>query len=80
MNTLGILDVWPRFKHAIESHLNGGCKVGMVLAWTEKGSNYSKIFNVTKVKYSGVLEIPNWVKYFCNPCKIIESYNNVLSM
>ncbi|KAL7547323.1 hypothetical protein ACHAWF_015821 [Thalassiosira exigua] len=77
VNASGILDVWPRFKSAVEGHLDRGRKVGMLLAWAGKGSDCSKLFHVTEVgEHSAELDMPSWVKYFCDPCKMIQHYKS----
>ena len=53
MNAKSIVDVWPEFKKDVEVRLEGG-KVGMFLAWNGKGSDLTKLFEVTEVIHRGV--------------------------
>jgi hypothetical protein len=69
-----IVDVWPRFVEYVEKHLDGGRKVGMMLAWNGKGSDCAKLFHITEVQYAGVLFMPKWIEYFCDPCLSISGY------
>ncbi|KAL7549480.1 hypothetical protein ACHAWF_012747 [Thalassiosira exigua] len=48
----------------------------MLLAWAGKGSDCSKLFHVTEVEHSSVLDMPNWVHYFYDPCKMIHHYKS----
>ncbi|EJK64049.1 hypothetical protein THAOC_15253 [Thalassiosira oceanica] len=73
MEAKSIEDVWPEFKQEVEAKLEGG-KVGMFLAWNGKGSDLTKLFEVTEVLYRGQLYMPEGVKYFADPMNAIKGY------
>jgi hypothetical protein len=53
-----IKEVWPEYDAHLESKLDGGRKVGMILGWNGKvRSEMTKFFKICEVKYRGVLFI-----------------------
>ena len=72
-NANSILEVWPEFVEFVEKHITGD-KVGMMLAWSGKGSDCSKLFNVTEEHYKDKLFMPKGLKWFCDPAKCIGEY------
>ena len=69
-----IKEVWPRFQAKVESYLGPHQKVGMLLAWSGKGGDCGKIFELVEEQYKGELEMPNGVLYFCDPVTTIKEY------
>jgi len=71
-----IEQVWPRFTAKIESYLDNGNKVGMLIAWSGKGGDCGKLFEITEELHKGVLNMPRWVVYFCDPITCISHYTS----
>ena len=74
MNAGKILEVWPRFKSKVVSYLDSGRHIGMMIAWNGRGSNCTKLFELTEITHKGTLEMPQWVKYFGDPMVAIKEY------
>ena len=74
MNAERIQSVWKAFVDTVESHLEEGNKVGMIRGWNGKGCEMTKFFKICEVNYRGLLHMPRWVKYFCDPQKCISNY------
>ena len=79
MNARSIVDEWKDMKDEMEKYLDGGRKVGMILAWNGKGSDCSKLFEVSEVLHRGVCEMPRWVKYFGDPMCAMSYKRNKLN-
>lgn len=70
-----ILYVWNEFKNFVEDYIQGD-KVGMLLAWNGRGSDCTKLFEITELKHRGVLMMPRGLKYFCDPMHVISHYKS----
>ncbi|KAL9186565.1 hypothetical protein ACHAXT_005803 [Thalassiosira profunda] len=68
-----IVYVWREFHNFIERNLPDG-KVGMLVAWNGRGSDMTKLFQVTEILYRGVLEMPKGLQFFCDPMMTIKHY------
>lgn len=62
---------WPQFVQFVERNIDGN-RVGMLLAWGGEASKLIHLLNVSK--RGAQLDMPQGIKYFCDPQCVVSSY------